>query len=184
MLNQLLRKLPSHLKPRHYAGQAALYLVSGLLIAYLSDHPTYTRMEPNTSLLKLSLTHPGDKADPCHERTKEELAKLPPNMRSKMECSRRRVPVMLELDLDGKKIYSQSSEPAGLSKDGASRFYARFVIPSGPHKLTARMRDGVEDRFNYEASADVMLESGHILVVDYAGDKRDFIFLSTSDAKP
>jgi hypothetical protein len=158
--------------------------VTGTLIAYLSDHPVYTRMAPDTALIKLSLTHPGDKADPCHERTKEELAKLPPNMRAKMDCSRRRVPVTLELDLDGKKIYSQSMEAAGLSKDGASRFYARFLVPAGEHKLTARMRDGIEDRFNYVASADVKLQPGHILVVDYAGDKRDFIFLSTSDSKP
>ena len=36
---------------------------------------------------------------------RQELAKLPPNMRTKMDCPRQRSEVQVELDMDGKPLY-------------------------------------------------------------------------------
>ncbi|MBI4968017.1 MAG: hypothetical protein HZC25_07840 [Rhodospirillales bacterium] len=164
-------------RPRHFLGQALIYLGTAAFIAWLSAHPTYTRLAPDQGVLKLSLTHAGQRAEPCHERTPEELAKLPPNMRAKMSCSRARLPVTLEMDLNGKTIFRETAAPAGLSKDGNSRFYHRYVLPAGAHRLAVRLRDGRGPAFDYTAERDVIVQPGKIMVIDFINDKGQFIFL-------
>lgn len=162
---------------RHIAGQAVAYGLFALTIAWFSSHPPYQRMTPGSGVLKLSLTHAGQRKDACHARTPEELAKLAPNMRAKQSCQRERQPVMVELDIDGQTVFSQSAAPAGLSKDGASRFYSRFTIPAGEHRIRARLRDSARtEGFDREEEVVVMLEPRQIFVVDYAGDEGRFIF--------
>jgi hypothetical protein len=166
-----------NVKPRHFVGQALIYAGTAAFIAWFSAHPAYTRLGPDQGVLKLSLTHAGQRAEPCHERTPEELAKLPPNMRAKMSCSRARLPVTLELDLDGQTIFRETAAPAGLSKDGTSRFYHRYVVPVGTHRVAVRLRDGHDPAFNFSAEREVTIQPGHIMVIDFLNDKAQFLFL-------
>jgi hypothetical protein len=77
-------------KPLGYLGQGAVYLLLGLGIGYFSDRPAHTHSPPDMALIKLSFAHGAQKED-CRRRTAEELAKLPPNMRRPMVCSRERL---------------------------------------------------------------------------------------------
>jgi hypothetical protein len=87
------------------------------------------------ALIKLSFAHGAQKED-CRPRTAEELAKLPPNMRRPMVCARERLPVAVELLLDGAPLYQAVLPPTGLAGDGPSRAYQRFAVPPGQHELT------------------------------------------------
>jgi hypothetical protein len=154
------------------AGQAVLYVLFGAAIGYFSTHPRYRHLPEDQALLKLSFSHPGQLKAECRRRTPEELAKLPPNMRAPMECSRERSPVTVELALDGNVIARRVVPPAGLSKDGASTVYARFPLPAGEHRLSVKLNDSVREAgFNYTRDEQVRLVPGQIVVVDFNAEQ-------------
>ena len=62
--------------------QAALYAPLMLLIGYFSSAPVFVHLPANEALLRLSIAHAGERKLACRERSQEELAKLPPNMRA------------------------------------------------------------------------------------------------------
>jgi hypothetical protein len=161
-----MRKLAS------IAGQALLYALFAATIGFFSSYPRYRHLPEDQALLKLSFSHPGQLKAECRKRTPEELAKLPPNMRSPMECSRERSPVRVELALDGSVIARRVVPPAGLSKDGPSTVYARFPLPAGEHRLTVKLNDSVrEPDFNFTRDESVRLARGQIVVVDFNPEK-------------
>ena len=59
--------------------------------AVLSAWPSYSPVPQGSAMLKLSLSHGG--ARNCRQLTEAELAKLPPNMRRKEICDRKRAPL-------------------------------------------------------------------------------------------
>jgi len=67
--------------------------------------------------VRLSFSHGAKPSAPCRERTDEELAKLPPNMRVRLECPRERSPVRVEIEMDGKLLYDNTG-PAGGAING------------------------------------------------------------------
>ena len=162
---------------KHYVFQVVFYALFATTIGYFSQHPVYRVIPENHGIIKLSMTLPGQLKEPCRERSKEELAKLPPNMRTKNICGRERFPVMLEMDLDGKLVYVHKSKPSGLSRDGMSTFYQRMEIPAGEHEIIVRMRNSDQtDGFNHIEARKVTLERNHVLVIDYDADHKVFVF--------
>lgn len=165
------------IKPRYIAGQAVAYTAFALMIAYFASNPVYRHHDPGKALLKLSLTHAGQKVGECKERSAEELAKLPPNMRAKTSCGRERNSVTLEMDIDGVKVFSKTAKPAGLSGDGRSRFYDSREISVGRHVITARMRDGNDPNvFDQVAEVTVDLAPRQVFVVDFDEENGKFEF--------
>lgn len=156
---------------RRYAGQAFFAAVFMAFIGYFSANPTYHQVEPNMALIKLSIAHPGQRKAECHERTPEELAKLAPNMRSKTVCERERVPVYMEMLVDGRVIFRHAEGPKGLSKDGPSVFYAKVFVAAGQHHLVVRMRDSARaEGFDYVREAQLDMAVGQNLVVTFRHD--------------
>jgi hypothetical protein len=163
-------------KALRYLGQGAVYLLLALGIGYFSDRPAYTHFPPDMALIKLSFAHGAQKED-CRRRTDEELARLPPNMRRPMVCARERLPVAVELLLDGESLYQAVLPPTGLAGDGPSRTYQRFVVPPGRHEVTARLRDTARtDGFDYERTVEVDLAPAQSLAIDFRGEMGGFIF--------
>ena len=121
-----------------WVGQAVLYAAFAAFLGLLSDWPVYTPHDPDKALIKLSLSHPGQRKEECRRRSLEELAKLAPNMRAPLACSRERWPVVVELDLDGERIFARTVNPAGLSADGQSSFYSTFAVPAGRHRIAVQ----------------------------------------------
>ena len=163
--------------PLTWLGQLAGYAALMGFIGYFSAAPAYTPFDPNKAQIKLSFRHSGPSKVECRRRTPEEIAKLPPNMRRSLDCPRERLPVGVELELDGKVLYSAAIAPSGLWKDGPSNSYATFVVAAGRHRLTAKLRDSRRtEGYDHERSADIVLVPKQVFVIDYRADKGGFSF--------
>lgn len=160
-----------------YGGQAVVYLVLALILGYFSDRPGYTHFPPDMALIKLALVHGAARREPCRQLSPEELAELPANMRRAQKCTRERLPVLIELSLDGEVLYRASLPPTGLASDGPSRAYERFAVPPGRHELVARLRDSRrEEGFDYEEHIEVELEPEQSLAIAFRAETGGFIF--------
>ena len=126
---------------RAWLGQLLLYGLFALAIGVFSHWPTYRHLPPDTALIKLSLVHAGKPVGDCRQRTAEELASLPANMRAPTVCPRERSPVTVELDIDGEPAARVEAPPSGLSGDGPSAVYRRLTVPAGERRITVRLRD-------------------------------------------
>jgi hypothetical protein len=161
-----------------HAGQIAAYAAFAAFVGYFSSAPAYAPLDPGRALLKVSFSHGALRQAACRERSAEELAKLPPNMRRKMDCPRIRPPVGLEVVVDGTKLVEASLPPTGLSSDGPSRIYRTYPLDAGAHAVTVRLRDTVrsDGGWDYERSAALDLEPGRVLAIDFRADAGGFIF--------
>jgi hypothetical protein len=159
-----------------YLAQALLYAAFVAAIGYFSSAPPYMHLRPDEALLKLSFSHAGARKEPCRERTPEELAKLAPNMRAQTVCPRERVPVTVEIVLDGAPLFRVVARPSGLAKDGASTVYRRVTVPAGTHRIVARLADTADGEFNHVGDTTVDLAPGHVLVIDFDAAAGGFVF--------
>ena len=161
-----------------FGGQAVVYAAIAALIGYLSNSPPYTHFPPDLALVKLSFSHAAKRKEECRQRTAEELAALPRNMRKPLECkSRGRLPVRVELLLDEKVLYAASLPPTGLSGDGPARVYQQFPVQPGHHHLVARLADSARsDGFDHVGETDVDLTPQQSLAVDFRAETGGFIF--------
>lgn len=171
--------------PMQWAGQGVTYAIFALFISYFSNAPAYVAYPQNKAMVKLALAHPGKHIEPCRKRTREELQKLAVNMRAPMACSRERWPVVVDLTVDGTKIFHGIAEPVGLSKDGHSSFYQAFVLASGSHRVEVGIWDsgdkgrGDKDRggdYDYFMEQEVSLSPAEILVIGF-DNARDQIIM-------
>ncbi len=158
-------------------GQLLLYGAFAGVIGYFSVRPVYQSMAPDQALIKLSFSHAAQPVGACRQRTAEELAGLPPNMRAPEVCPRERSPVAFELDLDGKTVVRTVLPPSGLARDGAARLYQRFPVSAGEHRLRVRLKDNVLDTgYTYTREGSVRLAPGQVLVIDFSAQRGGFVF--------
>jgi hypothetical protein len=153
---------------RQYLGQLLVYLPFAAVVGYFSFAPDCAREPPDQALIKFAVAHGAGKRGECREVSVEEQARLAPNMRRPRICPRERLPVAVEFELNGQRLYAASLPPTGLSADGPSRAYERFVVAPGRYRLVARLRDTArQDGFDYVTEADVDLAPGQSLAVDF-----------------
>ena len=165
-------------KVLRYAAQAILYAAFVGVIGYFSNQPTYQHLPASDALLKVSLSHAGARKEACHQRSAEELAKLAPNMRAQSVCPRERVPVVVDVELDGARVFHVVASPSGLARDGALTIYRRLPIVAGKHRITARLSDTPDGAFNYTHDATLDLAPGRVGVVDVDPAQRGFVIRS------
>lgn len=162
-------------KPTAIVGQVVLYGAFAAFIGYFATSPKYRQIADDVALIKLSISHLGDRE--CRKRSPEELAKLPPNMRAPLDCPRERSDIKLEVDLDGRLLFSAVMHPTGLYKDGVSTIYRRFEVSAGKHQLAVRMNDKiVNPGFNFSTAAEVELKPAQVLVIDFNPDRGGLFF--------
>ena len=155
-------------EPLRWLGQALLYGAFAAFVGYCSTSPHYRLLADDEALLRLSLLHPGKPKGDCRTRSPEELAKMPPQMRTPLDCPRERSPVTVRVELDGRMVIDESFAPAGLRKDGASAGYRRLAISAGPHTLRVHMNDDARrGDFTYERSAQLDVKPGQIVLIDF-----------------
>lgn len=144
-------------------------------VAVLSTWPAYRAIPEGTGVVKLSFSHGGARS--CRELTQAELANLPPNMRRKEVCDRRRLPVTVELDLNGETVYRASLPSSGIAGDGPSRVYRRFLLPAGEHDIAIRLRDTARaEGFDYAAERRIALTPAQSLAIDFRPGAGGFVF--------
>ncbi len=159
-------------------GQAAAYGLFMLWVGYFSVFPKYQHLATGQAMIKLAFSHAGQHQQECVKLSAEELAKLPTNRRMTTGCKRERMPIVLDLMLDGHQVFSGVQQPAGLWKDGPSHVYRRFPVPAGSHTLSARLRDSRRDDggFDYQADRQVELRPGQNFVVGFRPEAGGFTF--------
>jgi hypothetical protein len=159
-----------------FAAQLLLYVPLMVLIGYFSTSPRYHVTEPDEALVRVSFSHAAQRLQECRQRSDEELAKLPPNMRLREDCPRERAPTHFQLKVDGQVMVDRVITPSGLSKDGPATLYSRMRVPAGRHSLVARLNDTPGAGFNHSAEATVDLKPGDAVVIDFQASKGGFIF--------
>ena len=157
--------------------QVLAYAAFAALLGYLSASPGYDYASADKATVKLSLSHAANRVKPCVQLTPREIAELPPNMRRPEICERERLPLTVELEIDGEIVRSIEAQPSGLWNDGAASIYERFEIEAGAHTVTARLRDtDRSDGWDYTHTEDVMLAAGRYFTVTFRAETGGFRF--------
>lgn len=157
--------------------QVVLFAAFAAVIAYLSASPSYEYASAELSTVKLSLSHAADRVEPCVQLTPQEVAKLAPNMRQAERCERERLPLTVELEIDGKLVLRVVAPPSGLWNDGPASVYERFEIAPGAHRITARLRDSSRAAgWDYFHSERVELQAARYFTVTFRPETGGFSF--------
>ena len=165
------------LKFRRLIGQIVSFILFGLALGYFSNSPSYTYHDPEMALIMVSFSHSSERKEDCRRFTPEEIAALAPNMRRPMDCKRERVPVDVEVMLDGETLLSKSYKPTGLAKDGSASIYERITVQPGQHQLIAKLRDSSREYgFDYESDTTINIKPKELFVIDFRKDLGGFIF--------
>jgi len=160
-----------------YLGQGAVYALIAALLGFFADTPAYRHFDGDKAQLTLSLAHSGKHVQECRRRTAAEIAALPPNMRKPLDCPRQRLPVLVEVELDGRVILQESAPPSGLFGDGPSQIYKNLAIAGGTYRLIARLRDSDRDEgFDYQGEAQVVIAPRQRLVIEFRAEAGGFTF--------
>jgi hypothetical protein len=160
-----------------YIGQAAVFAAVAAGIGFLSALPVYHQVPDDMAQIKLSFRHGGRRVEDCRKLTPEEIAKLPPQERRPNTCDRERLPVAVRIDVDGQTLYEEVLHPTGLSNDGPSETYRKFLVTAGPHTVSAYLRDsGREEGYDFERSVDIDFQPHQSLAVDFKADQGGFLF--------
>ncbi len=157
--------------------QLVLYAAFAVCIGYFATLPAYRYADPGNAVIKLSLSHAADLVEPCVQLTPEQIAELAANMRKTEACQRERLPLVVELDIDGDTLFSLVAEPSGLWNDGPASVYQRIELTPGSYQVSARLRDtGRIEGWDYEATTDVVLEAGRYFAVTFQPSTGGFSF--------
>lgn len=159
-----------------WVGQALCYSLLIGFIGYFSNSPAYERFPENQATIKLSLRHAGKILGECRERSREEMARLPANMRIAKICPRERSPLLLELLINDKPVYSERLQPRGLHKDGLSSVYFRLPVASGNINLKVKMKDHIgQSEYPYQLQKSLQLAPAQVLVIDFDARNQQFV---------
>lgn len=155
--------------------QIVLYAAFAFVIGWLSIMPPFQYASGSMATIKLSLSHATERVEPCVRLTPEEIAKLASNMQRTMSCVRARLPLTVEIDIDGSNTVQVEAQPSGLWDDGSASVYERFDVAPGEHRITARLRDsGRTDGWDYTYSEDVTLEPGRYFTISFRPETGGF----------
>ena len=158
-------------------AQAFLYAVFAASVGYLSVAPTYQYADPNLAVIKFSLSHAADRVEECIKLTPQQINERAMKGEPINECERARLPLAVELDVDGTTVLSMAAFPSGLWNDGPASVYERLAVDAGVHTITARLRDSErETGWDYEYSEQVNLAPGHYFTITFRGENGGFKF--------
>ena len=155
--------------------QIVFYAAFAAIVGYLSFWPRYEYGSAGMAEVKISLSHAAARVEPCVQLTPQEIAQLAPNMRRSQTCERKRVPLVLELEIDGVIIRRLEVAPSGLWEDGPASVYERFELAPGEHHVAARLRDTARSEgWDYTHSEKVVLEAGRYLTITFRPETGGF----------
>ena len=157
--------------------QVVAYALFAAFIGYFSSQPNYSYADRNLASIKVSLSHAAARVEPCVQLTPEEIAQLAANMRRTETCQRQRLPLVLELDIDGQSALRLVAPPSGLFGDGPANIYRRLEVAPGVHTIAVRLRDTARDAgWDYSAEEVHALEAGRYFTVTFSPETGGFKF--------
>lgn len=165
-----------------WVGQAVAWLVFAALVGVFAHWPVFSQIPEDYGELTLSLAHLTERVGPCIQRTPEELAELPPNMRIPEECPRERVPAVIEVTVDDRTLLARSVRPAGLFSGGRVYLVESWPLPAGTYTLQLRLRDSPREQgFDKEQQFELRLSRGASAVLDVGDGEARLINPSASE---
>ena len=160
-----------------YAAQALFYTGFVAAIGAFASWPMYNQVPEGSAQIKLSFNHSGARVEDCRRLTADELSKLPSTKRRLGNCSRQRLPVTIQLMIDGAPIYEAVLKPGGFSGDGQAQTYKKFIVPAGNHVIEARLRDSKRtEGFDYQSRFEAELLPWQNLAIDFKAEQGGFLF--------
>lgn len=157
--------------------QVVCYALFAAFLGALSAWPEYRYRPDDVAIVKLSLSHAADRVKPCVTLTPQEVAALAPNMRQAERCERERLPLTVELEIDGQTLARIEASPSGLWNDGPASVYESFEVLPGSRTITARLRDSARaDGWDYDTTEQVVFEAGRYTTVTFAAENGGFEF--------
>jgi hypothetical protein len=159
------------------ALQVITYAGFAVGVGYLSASPAYDYADAGNATIKLSLSHAAERVKPCVRLTPAEIAELAPNMRRPETCERERLPLTVELEIDGEVVANIEASPSGLWDDGPASIYERFEVEPGEHTITARLRDSERaGGWDYTHTENVTLVASRYFTVTFRAETGGFRF--------
>lgn len=157
--------------------QALLYAAFAVGIGYFSVAPAYRYTDPGIATIKLSLSHAADRVEECVKLTPDEINARAMKGESLNECGRERLPVTIELDIDGASVLVVTAAPSGLWSDGPAAIYERLGVDAGVHTITVRLRDSARaSGWDYEYSERVTLVPDRYFTITFRAENGGFVF--------
>lgn len=163
-------------RPLTWLGQGVFYAVVAVLVGLFTVWPDYRQFPEDKAQIKLSLSHGARRVEECRRLTAKEIAALPPGERRPNDCARERLPIQVQLLVDGELLYDEVVAPGGLAGDGPARLYRKLIVQPGHREIVARLKDS--DRasgFDYETRAEVTLRPQQSLAIDFSANTGGFV---------
>ncbi len=158
-------------------AQALLYGVFALCVGYFSVAPTYHYADPGVATIKLSLSHAANRVEECVKLTPQQINERATKGLPLDECGRERLPVTVELEIDGARALLVTAAPSGLWNDGPASVYERLDVAPGTHTITVRLRDSARQQgWDYERSESVTLSPGRYFTISFRAETGGFGF--------
>ena len=157
--------------------QLVLYAAFAAFIGYLSVAPPYRYADPGVASVKLSLSHAADRIAECVKLTPDEINARARRGEPLSECERERLPLTVEIDIDGDTVLHVTAAPSGLWSDGPAPVYERFDVAAGRHTITARLRDSAREQgWDYEHTETRELRPGRYFTIRFRAENGGFAF--------
>ena len=157
--------------------QVLLYAAFAAVTGYLSIAPAYQYADPELAVIKLSLSHAADRVEECIKLTPDEINARAMKGESLNDCGRERLPLDVEVDVDGETVISVTAHPSGLWRDGPASVYERIGVVAGSHTIAVRLRDSTRDAgWDYEQTESVDLSPGRYFTITFRAENGGFTF--------
>lgn len=157
--------------------QILLYATFAVFVGYFSIAPPYRSADPDLAVIKLSLSHAAHRVKECVRLTPDEINARAQRGEAINACERERLPLTIEIEIDGQTVLQLTAAPSGLWNDGPASIYERFDVAPGQHTITARLRDSARDSgWDYEHTEVVELRPGRYFTVRFRAETGGFAF--------
>ena len=157
--------------------QLLLYVAFAVFVGYFSIAPRYQYADASVATVKLSLSHAADRIEECVRLTPDEINARARRGESLNDCERERLPLTVEIEIDGETVLHVNAAPSGLWSDGPASVYERFDIAAGEHTITARLRDSARDSgWDYQHTETVVLHPARYFTIRFRAETGGFAF--------
>ena len=155
--------------------QAILYALFAVGLGYFSLSPAYQYADEGMATVKLSFSHAAARVEECVQLTLDQINERALAGKPVSECARERLPLTVELEIDGVVVFRDEPQPSGLWSDGPASVYTRFDVDPGTYTITARLRDTArDDGWDYTHTQDAVLRPGRYFTITFRAETKGF----------
>lgn len=152
-------------RPAEIGIQLLAWVLLGALIVAFADGPSFDPLPAEHGRLTLAVAHLSERVEPCRQLSEAERMELPPTRRVTEVCERARIPVKVELVINGRTLVAQEFQPSGFHADGRIFLVQRWALPVGNYRAELTLTGPTAETSRQEVF-EFSLSSGANAVVD------------------